>query len=67
MAGLGITRMSIASRTTVGGYTEPDNRDKGQFDIFDDRSAESFCRALREKSIEPVFKNWEQAYNGPSS
>ncbi|MBM3161788.1 MAG: 2-iminoacetate synthase ThiH [Chlorobi bacterium] len=67
MAGLGITRMSIASRTTVGGYTEPDNHEKGQFDIFDDRSAESFCRALREKQLEPVFKNWEHAYNGPST
>lgn len=67
MAGLGITRMSIASRTTVGGYSDTESGDRGQFDIFDDRSAEAFCKALREKNIEPVFKNWEHAYNGPSS
>ncbi|NTW84370.1 MAG: 2-iminoacetate synthase ThiH [Chlorobiaceae bacterium] len=68
MAGLGITRMSIASRTTVGGYDEESSAaEKGQFDVFDDRSAEDFCNALRAKNIEPVFKNWEPAYNGPSS
>ncbi|NTU98053.1 MAG: 2-iminoacetate synthase ThiH [Chlorobiaceae bacterium] len=68
MAGLGITRMSIASRTTVGGYDEENAAgEKGQFDISDDRSAAEFCSALRAKNIEPVFKNWEPAYNGPSS
>lgn len=67
MAGLGITRMSIASRTTVGGYSDPESVERGQFDVFDDRSAELFCDALREKNIEPVFKNWEHTYNGPSS
>ncbi|MCY2928770.1 MAG: 2-iminoacetate synthase ThiH [Planctomycetota bacterium] len=66
MAGLAITRMSIASRTTVGGYDEPDRAEPGQFDISDDRSAEAFCAALRARNIEPVFKNWEPAYNGPS-
>ncbi|WP_050770592.1 2-iminoacetate synthase ThiH [Chlorobium ferrooxidans] len=65
MAGLGITRMSIASRTTVGGYDE-NNTDKGQFDVFDDRTAEEFCAALRAREIEPVFKNWEPVFNGPS-
>lgn len=66
MAGLGITRMSIASRTTVGGYFETERRERGQFDVFDDRSAEAFCEVLREKNLEPVFKNWEHAYNGPA-
>lgn len=67
MAGLAVTRMSIASRTTVGGYGEEEHEgEAGQFDISDDRSAEEFCRALRNKGIEPVFKNWEPAYNGPS-
>jgi len=67
MAGLGITRMSIESRTTVGGYHDPGNQEKGQFDICDDRTAKEFCTALRTKNIEPVFKNWEPAYNGPVS
>lgn len=66
MAGLGITRMSIESRTTVGGYDNPENKEEGQFEIFDDRTAKEFCTALRKKNIEPVFKNWEPAYNGPS-
>ncbi len=66
MTGLGITRMSIESRTTVGGYDDPENAEKGQFEVFDDRTALEFCRALRERNIEPVFKNWEPAYNGPS-
>ncbi len=73
MAGLGITRMSIESRTTVGGYCESENEeskektDKGQFEIYDNRSAKEFCAALRSQNIEPVFKNWEPVYNGPSS
>lgn len=65
MAGLAITRMSIASRTTVGGYADPSNGKEGQFEIYDDRSAEEFCSALQAKNIEPVFKNWEPVYNGP--
>jgi len=67
MAGLGITRMSIASRTTVGGYLEPDGNEKGQFEVNDDRNTKTFCKALEAKNIEPVFKNWEPVYNGPST
>jgi 2-iminoacetate synthase len=66
MAGLGITRMSIESRTTVGGYNDTENTEKGQFDVFDDRSVHEFCNAMRAKNIEPVFKNWEPVYNGPA-
>ena len=66
MAGLGITRMSIESRTTVGGYHDADIHEKGQFEVEDNRSAKVFCKAMRAKNIEPVFKNWEPAYNGPA-
>jgi len=66
MAGLAITRMSIASRTTVGGYLEGESPDEGQFEISDSRTTEEFCQALRNRRIEPIFKNWEPAYNGPS-
>ncbi|NTW52705.1 MAG: 2-iminoacetate synthase ThiH [Chlorobiaceae bacterium] len=65
MAGLGITRMSIASRTTVGGYLDTETPGASQFEVSDDRSAEAFCNALRAKELEPVFKNWDPAYNGP--
>ena len=67
MSSLGITRMSIESRTTVGGYHETEKKEKGQFEIFDDRTAIEFCAALRKQNIEPVFKNWDLAYNGPST
>jgi 2-iminoacetate synthase len=65
MAGLGITRMSIASKTTVGGYHDPENGGSSQFEVSDDRTAEEFCKALRAREIEPVFKNWDTAYNEP--
>lgn len=65
MAGLGITRMSIASRTTVGGYHEQETESASQFEVSDDRSATEFCEALRAKGLDPVFKNWDAAYNEP--
>jgi 2-iminoacetate synthase len=62
MAGVGINKMSIASRTTVGGYQTPHPVDEGQFIIHDDRDLPTFCRALKNKGLEPVFKNWESLY-----
>jgi len=58
--------MSIASKTTVGGYDNPSFPEKGQFDVSDNRTAEEFCKALRAQNIDPVFKNWEPVYNRPS-
>ena len=62
LAGIGITRMSVASRTTVGGYAGADTNRDGQFHVHDDRPVEDFCAALRKKGLEPVFKNWETIY-----
>jgi len=59
--------MSIESRTTVGGYHDTSHNEKGQFDVYDNRTAKEFCNALQKQNIEPVFKNWEPVYNGPSS
>lgn len=71
MAGLGITRMSVESKTTVGGYCDneesEEQKEKGQFEISDDRTAKEFCAAMRAKNIDPVFKNWEPSYNGASA
>jgi len=61
MAGVGINKMSVASKTTVGGYGG-DGSDEGQFDISDQRSVETFCKMLRTQELEPVFKNWDAAY-----
>lgn len=61
MAGLGVNRMSAASKTTVGGYSAPSEA-TGQFDIDDDRSVDKICAMLRSQGLEPVFKNWDAVY-----
>ncbi len=62
MAGIGVNKMSIASKTTVGGYHEESVRENGQFLISDEREVGAFCAALRRRGLDPVFKNWEAAY-----
>jgi len=61
MAGVGISRMSVASRTTVGGYAGS-AEDDGQFEVSDTRDVATFCAMLRAKGLEPVFKNWDAVY-----
>ncbi|MFA7256471.1 MAG: 2-iminoacetate synthase ThiH [Kiritimatiellales bacterium] len=61
MAGLGINKMSIASKTTVGGYGDRGS-EEGQFDVSDTRGLDEFCAMLRSKELEPVFKNWDGVY-----
>jgi len=61
MAGLGINKMSVASKTTVGGYSDKGS-DEGQFDVNDNRGVETFCAMLRDHQLEPVFKNWDEVY-----
>lgn len=65
IAGIGISKMSIASKTTVGGYHEEDVSGNGQFSISDMRDVPSFCATLRSKGLEPVFKNWDAVYRLP--
>ena len=62
MAGVGISRMSVASRTTVGGYASGSEPTGGQFDVNDNRDVTAFCRALRAKGLEPVFKHGDAVY-----
>jgi len=64
MAGVGISRMSAASRTTVGGYAGAPAEDRGQFEVSDRRSVMEICDMLQAKKIEPVFKNWDAVYTG---
>ena len=61
MAGVGVNKMSVASKTTVGGYAEATDA-SGQFDISDERSVETFCHSLRARGLEPVFKSWDAVY-----
>jgi len=62
MVGLGISKMSVASKTTVGGYSDDSENSEAQFEISDNRTVEQFCAMLKNKGYEPVFKNWEGIY-----
>ncbi|WP_372808925.1 2-iminoacetate synthase ThiH [Pontiella sp.] len=66
MAGLGISKMSVASKTTVGGYSEDSEESTAQFEISDDRGIDEFNAMLRAKGLEPVFKNWDATYREPA-
>ena len=64
MAGTGVNRMSVASRTTVGGYDTGTSPTGGQFDVHDTRDVPAFCGDLKRLGLEPVFKNWDRALAG---
>lgn len=66
LAGLGISKMSVESKTTVGGYSEETADSTEQFIISDERSIGQFCAALRSRGFEPVFKNWDATYCEPA-
>lgn len=55
---LGVTRMSAASCTAVGGWTDTD-KTTGQFDISDDRSVPDMEATLRRAGWQPVYKDWQ--------
>jgi 2-iminoacetate synthase len=62
MAGLGISKMSAGSRTTVGGYGEAEPNAEGQFQVSDKRSVPEICAMLRNRGLSPVFKNWDSVF-----
>ncbi len=65
IAGIGISKMSVASRTTVGGYCHATTTSTGgQFEVNDTRDVGEFCDTLRNKKLEPVFKNWDSVFRG---
>lgn len=58
---LGITSMSAESKTNPGGYVvEPQSLE--QFEISDERSAETIAKMLSENGLEPVWKDWEKSW-----
>jgi 2-iminoacetate synthase len=55
--------MSAGSRTNPGGYaSEPDSLE--QFEIDDARSPAQVAAFLRSQGYEPVWKDWDRAYDG---
>ena len=63
---MGVTRISAASKTSVGGYTsqEPEKLDP-QFDIQDERSVKEIIQMLKEKNLDPVLTDWRRIENEP--
>lgn len=57
MLGLGISQISGASRTSVGGYAEPEDEDdnSSQFDVSDNRTLDEVVRWLMELGYIPSF------------
>jgi 2-iminoacetate synthase len=62
MAGLGVSKMSAGSRTTVGGYGGREPKTEGQFQVGDERSVPDICAMLRNRGLKPVFKNWDSVF-----
>jgi 2-iminoacetate synthase len=63
LIGLGITKMSAGSKTSVGGYVKKSGDDtyahkNSQFDINDERSVDEVVRLLEKKGYRPEFTNW---------
>jgi 2-iminoacetate synthase len=60
---LGVNSMSAGARTNPGGYaSEPDSLE--QFKIGDERSSDEVAAYLRSQGYEPVWKDWDPAYDG---
>lgn len=60
LMGLAVTRISAGSRTSPGGYTEP-QANTGQFEVSDGRSPSEVVAAIKEKGFDPVWKDWDSA------
>lgn len=60
----GITRISAASNTSVGGYVEGVQEDP-QFRVKDLRSIKEIEQILRAKGFDPVYTDWRRIENKP--
>jgi 2-iminoacetate synthase len=53
--------MSAGSKTDPGGYANETGQLE-QFEISDDRSAQDLVQALRGLGVDPIWKDWDDAY-----
>ncbi|MCK8047104.1 2-iminoacetate synthase ThiH [Shewanella sp. 1CM18E] len=58
---LGVTNVSAGSSTQPGGYVEP-NTELDQFEISDERSPQLVAKAMLERGLNPVWKDWEMVW-----
>ena len=63
LVGLGVTRLSAGSRTNPGGYTKAGSGSE-QFAVDDSRSPAEVASMLSEHGFEPVWKDWDRAFQG---
>jgi 2-iminoacetate synthase len=61
---LGVTRISAASKTSVGGYTGV-SKDSLQFDVKDNRSVGEIISMLKAREFDPLLTDWRRIENGP--
>jgi 2-iminoacetate synthase len=59
---LGVTTLSAGSKTNPGGYAV-EEKSLEQFEISDDRSPKEIFDLLQNKGYDPVWKDWDHAYN----
>ncbi|SJZ52241.1 2-iminoacetate synthase ThiH [Selenihalanaerobacter shriftii] len=65
LIGLGVTKMSAAAKTSVGGYAQTNetidinvDQDDCQFETSDKRSVKEVTAMLHQQGYQSVFKNW---------
>ncbi len=61
MLGLGPTRYSAGSCTAPGGYSNPDGNGE-QFSVGDHRSLSDMASVIRDKGLDPVYKDWDSTF-----
>ncbi len=64
LIGLGVTRLSAASRTNPGGYGRPREHDGEQFEVGDQRPADEVAAAIATRGFEPVWKDFDRQFLG---
>lgn len=64
---LGVTMMSAGSSTRPGGYSTFGEETLEQFEIEDDRTPEEVVDAIRRAGYDPVWKDFDHAFDGATS
>lgn len=59
---MGVTKISAASKTTVGGYSF-NNENEGQFEVRDQRSVEEIIQEIKNRDYDPIFTDWRRISN----
>lgn len=62
---LGATTMSAGSKTNPGGYAVA-KESLEQFETSDERSMDEIIAIIKKTGYDPVMKDWDEIYSGPS-